>query len=131
MSASARGWKSVTSRRNKSAEPLKPSGKFVRMKDRPPKDGAGAQGGGYRRAEPASDTSADLGATKIHVGKCKGLEVRDLSPEQVGALVANWLPSAKANAKPTADDKRLMAALESWQAAQAVTATKEEDDINY
>ena len=115
---------------DKSAEPLKPSGKFVRMKDRPPKDGAGAQGGGYRRAEPAGDTSADLGATKIHVGKCKGLEVRDLSPEQVGALVANWLPTAKANAKPTADDKRLIAALESWQAAQAVTATNE-DDVPY
>jgi hypothetical protein len=112
---------------DKSAEPLTPSGKFVRMKDRPPKDGAGGQGGGYRRAEPAGDTSADLGATKIHVGKCKGLEVRDLSPEQVGALVANWLPTAKANAKPTADDKRLIAALESWQAA---TATNE-DDVPY
>ena len=115
---------------DKSAEPLKPSGKFVRMKDRPPKDAAGGQGGGYRRAEPAGDTSADLGATKIHVGKCRGLEVRDLSPEQVGALVANWLPTAKANAKPTADDKRLIAALESWQAAQAVTATNE-DDVPY
>jgi hypothetical protein len=115
---------------DKSAEPLKPSGKFVRMKDRPPKDAAGGQGGGYRRAEPAGDTSADLGATKIHVGKCKGLEVRDLSPEQVGALIANWLPTAKANAKPTADDKRLIAALESWQAAQAVTATND-DDVPY
>ena len=118
---------------DKSAEPLTPSGKFVRMKDRPAApagNGAGAQGG-YRRAEPAADTGGDLLATKIHVGKCKGLDVRDLSPEQVGALVANWLPTAKANAKPTADDKRLMAALESWQAAQAVTATKEEDDINY
>ena len=114
---------------DKSTEPLKPSGKFVRMKDRPPKDGAGAQGGGYRRAEPAGDTSADLGATKIHVGKCRGLEVRDLSPEQVGALVANWLPTAKANAKPTADDKRLIAALESWQAAQA--AKPADDDVPY
>jgi hypothetical protein len=108
---------------------LKPSGKFVRMKDRPPKDGAGAQGGGYRRAEPAADTSADLGATKIHVGKCKGLEVRDLSPEQVGALVANWLPAAKANAKPTADDKRLIAALEYWHTANA--GKSESDDVPY
>ena len=114
---------------DKSAEPLKPSGKFVRMKDRPPKDGAGGQGGGYRRVESAADTSADLGATKIHVGKCKGLEVRYLSHEQVGALVANWLPTAKANAKPTADDKRLIAALESWQAAQA--AKPADDDVPY
>ncbi len=118
---------------DKSAEPLKPSGKFVRMKDRqagPGPNGAGAPGS-YRRAEPAGDTGGDLLATKIHVGKCKGLEVRDLSPEQVGALIQNWLPTAKANAKPTADDKRLIAALESWQAAQAGTETPEDDDVPY
>jgi hypothetical protein len=117
---------------DKSAEPLKPSGKYVRMKDRPAApagNGAGAQGGGYRRAEQPAADAADLGATKIHVGKCKGLEVRDLSPEQVGALIANWLPAAKANAKPTADDKRLIAALESWQAAQ--TAKPADDDVPY
>ena len=107
---------------DKSPEPLKPSGKFVRMKDRPPKDG-----NGYRRAEQASGGNGDLGATKIHVGKCKGLEVRDLSPEQVGALIGNWLPTAKANAKPTADDKRLIAALE-WWAAEREKAT---DDVQY
>jgi hypothetical protein len=106
---------------DKSAQPLKLSGKFVRMKDRPPKDTSG-----YRRTEQPAADAADLGATKIHVGKCKGLEVRDLSPEQVGALIANWLPMAKANAKPTADDKRLIAALESWQAAQ-----KPADDVPY
>ena len=115
---------------DKSAQPLKPSGKFVRMKDRqaaPAGGGAGAHGG-YRRAEPAGENSGDLGATKIHVGKCKGLEVRDLSPEQVGALIENWLPTAKANAKPTADDKRLIAALESWQATQKPA---EDDNVNY
>jgi len=121
---------------DKSAEPLQPSGKFVRMKDRPPKDGqappagngAGAHGG-YRRAEqPAADAS-DLGATKIHVGKCKGLEVRDLSPEQVGALIANWMPAAKANAKPTADDKRLIAALECWNTSHR--EAKADDDVPY
>ena len=125
---------------DKSAQPLKPSGKFVRMKDRQTQSGhtaAGAAGnGGYRRTQPAADTSGDLGATKIHVGKCKGLEVRDLSPEQVGALIEKWLPTAKANAKPTADDKRLIAALESWQAAalKAIddgTVTNEDDNVPY
>lgn len=111
---------------DKSAQPLKASGKFVRMKDRPPKDGTG-----YRRAEPASDSGGDLLATKIHVGRCKGLEVRDLSPEQVNALVTNWLPTAKANAKPTADDRRLIAALEAWQAAQGGGAAGESDDVPY
>jgi hypothetical protein len=117
---------------DKSGTPLKPSGKYVRIKDRPPKDGQAAPAGhhgSYRRAEQAGDNGGDLLATKIHVGKCKGLEVRDLSPEQVGALIKNWLPTAKANAKPTADDKRLIAALESWQAAQA--AKPENDDVPY
>lgn len=119
---------------DKSGAPLKASGKYVRVKDRQTQSGhtgAGAPGnGGYRRTQQAEDTSGDLGATKIHVGKCKGLEVRDLAPEQVGALIQNWLPTAKANAKPTADDKRLMAALEAWQASQAGTAA-EDDNVRY
>jgi hypothetical protein len=106
---------------DKSAEPLKPSGKFVRMKDRPAKDTSG-----YRRTEQPGDSGGDLGATKIHIGKCKGLEVRDLAPEQVQALVTNWLPTAKANTKPTADDKRLIAALDAWQEAQPVS-----DDVPF
>ena len=69
----------------------------------------------------------DLGATKIHVGRCKGLELRDLAPEQVQALVEKWLPTAKANAKPTADDRRLVAALEWWVAARE----KEADDVQF
>ncbi len=111
---------------DKSAQPLKPSGKFVRLKDRPPKDTSG-----YRRAEQSSGGGSDLLATKIHVGRCQGLEVRDLSPEQVEALVTNWLPVAKAKAKPTADDKRLIAALEHWHAANVVNAATPEDNINY
>ncbi len=118
---------------DKSAQPLKASGKFVRMKDRPAKGTNGTEGS-YRRAESQKSEdggqtaeASHFGATKIHVGKCKGLEVRDLAPEQVGALVENWLPAAKANAKPTADDKRLIAALEAWQANQE----KANDDVNY
>ena len=64
---------------------------------------------------------------KIHVGKCKGLELRDLAPEQVQALITSWLPMAKATAKPLADDKRLMAALDWWQAEQE----KATDNVPY
>jgi hypothetical protein len=121
---------------DKSGEPLKPSGKFVRTKDRDnqgSKQGANGKGGagesqsGYRRAQQTEGASGDLGGTKIHVGRCKGLEVRDLSPEQVQALITNWLPMAKATAKPLADDKRLMAALEWWQAEQEKLA----DNVPY
>ncbi len=120
---------------DKSGEPLRPSGKFTRAKDRPTSVGAnaaGAAGNGYRRAEQLSDAEAMEGrpshaAVKVHVGKCKGLELRDLAIEQVQALVSNWLPGAKTNAKPLADDKRLIAALEWWQAERE----KEKDDVPY
>lgn len=115
---------------DKSAQPLKPSGKFVRAKDRPA-NGTNRTNETYRRAQPTDGSEGDLGATKIHVGKCKGLEVRDLSPEQVGALIEHWLPTTKANAKPTADDKRLIAALEAWQAAQAAQKPAEDDNVPY
>jgi hypothetical protein len=125
---------------DKSGNPLKASGKYVRVQDR----GTGvpatmpAGNSGYRRTEgmPSNGesssstvgaTDGDLGATKIHVGKCKGLEVRDLSPDQVGALIEKWLPTAKANAKPTADDKRLIAALEWWGANQK----RAEDEVPF
>jgi hypothetical protein len=122
---------------DKSGEPLKASGKFVRAKDRqaqPAPNAAGAAGNGYRRAEQPQEGPQDHATTgqqhtsvKVHVGKCKGLELRDLAVEQVQALVTNWLPGAKANAKPLADDKRLIAALEWWQAERE----KEKDNVPY
>ena len=109
--------------------PLAPSGQYQRVKDRQP--GAGPNGadaaGSYRKAERAASDGGDLGTTKIHVGRCKGLELRDLSPDQVQALIENWLPKAKANAKPLADDKRLMAALDWWTATQE----PQEDNVPY
>jgi hypothetical protein len=120
---------------DRSGEPLKASDTFIRAKDRqagPAPNGAGAPAGGsYRRAQQPASDGTDLGATKIHVGRCKGLELRDLAPEQVNALIEHWLPTAKANPKPLADDKRLMAALEWWAANKAVTATGEDDDCPF
>ena len=84
------------------------------------------EGGSYRRAQPAEGGN-DHASVKVHIGRCKGLELRDLSPEQVQALVTNWLPTAKANAKPTADDKRLIAALDWWVSTQPA----EDDNVPY
>jgi hypothetical protein len=117
---------------DKSGESLKPSGKFVRAKDRAtspqpsPQGGEGAKGG-YRRAQQPAEAGNEHASVKIHVGKCKGLELRDLSADQVKALVTGWLPTAKANAKPLADDKRLIAALDWWQAEQE----KATDNVPY
>jgi hypothetical protein len=118
---------------DKSGNPLKPSGKFVRAKDRqaepaPTGAGTGASSGGYRRTEqPSATGTVDHGAVKVHVGKYKGIELRDLNLEAVTALCEKWLPGAKANAKPLADDKRLIAALEWWLSTQ----TQPADDVQY
>jgi hypothetical protein len=118
---------------DKSGAPLKACGKFTRRKDR---NGESDQssvnsnqgGGGYRRAQGAGEAGGtDHGAVRVHVGKYAGIELRDLNPEAVQALVEKWLPTAKANAKPTADDKRLVAALEWWAAEKE----KAEDNVPY
>jgi hypothetical protein len=130
---------------HKDGEPLKLSGTYTRVKDREARNGdrGSGSGSGYRRAEPmnaergtrsaesSGEPGAGLLATKIHVGRCKGLELRDLSPEQVQALVEKWLPAAKTNPKPLADDRRLMAALDWWVESQSVPAGEPEDDVNY
>jgi hypothetical protein len=133
----------------RTGEPLKPCGAYVRVIDRqqvgPASPGAGAPGssgggGGYRRAQSVqggtgnADRGSEHAAVKIHVGKCKGLELRDLAPEQVEALIAHWLPTAKANPKPLADDRRLMAALDWWLSMQqqpAAEAAVDEDNVPY
>lgn len=77
------------------------------------------------KASPADAiTSDNYGDVKVHVGKCKGQALRDLTPEQVTGLVTHWLPAAKANSRPTADDQRLMKALE-------LATSKTNDDVPY
>jgi len=116
---------------DKSGNSLKPSGKFIRAKDRQNGNGTDAgNGSGYRRMEqPAQSGAVDHGAVKVHVGRHRGIELRDLNLEAVQALCEKWLPTAKANAKPTADDKRLIAALEWWLSTQ--TPQQPEDDLSF
>ncbi len=68
---------------------------------------------------------------KVHVGKHAGLDLGDLDREAVEALIARWLPDAKAKVKPLADDRRLMAALEAAQKELAAAAEVEADNIPY
>jgi hypothetical protein len=118
-------------------EALKPSGKFVRKKDRIEKEAEGETAGyrkaaeptgGKQAAEPVDDTHAgeDWSKVKVHVGRHTGMELRDIDADAIEKLILNWLPMHKANPKPTADDKRLAAALLKAQAAIA-EAPKEED----
>lgn len=118
-------------RPDKTGKAMKPSGKFKRMKDR--EQNNGAADAEYRRAEQAGDSgdATDWRRTKVHIGKHKGLDVGDLDRPAVQALIEHWLPEVKAKAKPLADDKRLIAALEAAQKELAAEAEVDPDNIPY
>lgn len=126
---------------HKAGEPLAASGLWVRLQDRPAKDGDGkaapatgdssfrkTSGGG----QPATD---DPSKVKVHVGKHKGIELRELTEESITSLIEHWLPKAKAEVKQTADDKRLINGLTWYQAkfkaAEEAQMKLEQDDIPY
>lgn len=118
---------------DKSASPLKPSGKFVRKKDREEKPRAEGSGSRYARSEqPAEDAGRDdWMKTKVHVGKHAGVELGDLDVDAVSALIERWVPEFKKMEKPRAADKRLAAALEGAEKALAETAPAGEEESPY
>lgn len=126
---------------HKAGEPLAASGLWVRLQDRPAKDGDGkaapatgdssfrkTSGGG----QPATD---DPSKVKVHVGKHKGIELRELTEESITSLIEHWLPKARAEVKQTADDKRLINGLTWYQtkfkADEEAQVKLEEDDLPY
>jgi len=105
-------------RPDRSSKRLLPTGKYIRMKDRE-KEQSGSDSE-YRRVDSSEDSNsnseADWRKTKVHVGTNKGMELADLDRKSVQALIDRWLPTVKAAAKTSADDKRLMAALDAANA---------------
>src|SRR5262249_299183 len=104
----------------RAARRCSPRGSLFAARIRMPKAASGTAVG-------TGGTEGHHGGVKVHVGKYKGIELRDLNVEAVQGLAEKWLPTAKANAKPSADDKRLIAALEWWKAEQE----KATDDVPY
>jgi len=126
---------------HKAGEPLAASGLWVRLQDRPAKDGdskaAPASGdSSFRKTsgggQPATDDPSKI---KVHVGKHKGIELRELTEESITSLIEHWLPKAKAEVKQSADDKRLINGLTWYQAkfkaAEEAQMKLEQDDIPY
>lgn len=115
-------------RPDKSGEPLKPSGKYVRQKDRTngndekfrPAGGGGATG---------DDEVTNWRRVKVHVGKHTGLDLGDLDKAAVEALINKWLPDALEMAKPLKADRELIAALQ--QASQALGLAVDTDEIPF
>ena len=80
---------------------LKPSGKYIRVRDRD-------------TDAPAAQTEAKAEASGwadviVHVGKYKGKALGEVDEAGVASLIDKWLPKAKADGK--ADDAALIAAL--------------------
>ena len=110
-------------------EPVAPCGNYIRVKDREQRE----KGGYARAANPAKTAESQevnkesWMSTKVHVGTHKGTVIGDLDEVAIGKLVEKWLPAAKASPKQTADDKRLIAALElAWAELQGADETAEE-----
>ena len=112
-------------RPDKSAEPLKPSGKYVRQQDRQSHDDEkfrpATNGGG-------AGAATDWQRVKVHVGKHTGIDLGELDRESVALLVAKWMPTALEMPKPLKADRELIAALQ--QAQQAMDADQAGDDDN-
>lgn len=124
----------MTPHKEAHGEPLQPSGKFTRKKDREaPAEASGAKAS-YRKAETPADPESgeavgrdDWMTTQVHVGKHAGVQLGDLDAEAVGKLLTLWLPTFATMAKPKAADKRLAAALERAKAALESAASEEAD----
>ena len=114
---------------HKHGEPLKPSGLWVRLEDRPPRDDDKVK---TVRPDGSTNRQPDLGKTLVHVGKFKGTPISDLTESAVNGLAEVWVPKAMASKDITAEDKRLIAAinarLEEIKANKEITA---DDDISF
>jgi hypothetical protein len=99
---------------HKTGEALKPSGLWIRMEDRPPKDDDQV-----KIVTPATAAPVKITEVKVHVGKFKGVPLSELTNDAVRGLAEHWLPKAKVSPGKTPDDIYLIAAV-----------TKRIDEIN-
>jgi hypothetical protein len=127
---------------HKAGEPLPASGLWVRLQDRPAKDGAEGKAvpatgdSSFRKTSGGGQPPADdASKVKVHVGKHKGIELRELTEESITSLIEHWLPKARAEVKQSADDKRLINGLTWYQAKfkadEDAQVKVEQDDLPY
>ena len=91
---------------HKSGEPLKPSGLWVRLEDRPPKEDDKVT-----IVTPATADPVKLADIKVHVGKFKGTPLSELTNDAVRGLAEHWLPKAKVAPGKSQEDIMLIAAV--------------------
>jgi hypothetical protein len=91
---------------HKSGEALKPSGLWVRLEDRPPREDDQV-----KTVTPATAAPVKIAEVKVHVGKFKGVALSELTPDAVRGLAEHWLPKAKVSSGKTPEDIVLIAAV--------------------
>ena len=91
---------------HKTGEALKPSGLWVRMENRPPKDDDQV-----KTVVPATAAPVKIADVKVHVGKFKGVPISELTDAAVQGLAEHWLPKAKISPGKTQEDIQLIAAI--------------------
>jgi hypothetical protein len=91
---------------HKSGEPLQPSGLWVRLEDRPPREDDKV-----KTVTPATAAPVKIADVKVHVGKFKGVALSELTPDAVRGLAEHWLPKAKVSSGKTPEDIALIAAV--------------------
>jgi len=91
---------------HKTGEALKPSGLWVRMENRPPKDDDRV-----KTVVPATAAPVKISDVKVHVGKFKGVPISELTDAAVQGLAEHWLPKAKISPGKTQEDIQLIAAI--------------------
>jgi hypothetical protein len=97
----------------KDGEELKPSGSYVRVKDREQKDANYSKAGAAPAPAETGGAAAGGGweSTKVHLEGYNGLPLCDLDLETIEKLVKEELPKLEAKEKKSIADKRLIAAL--------------------
>ena len=91
---------------HKSGEPLQPSGLWVRLEDRPPREDDKV-----KTVTPATAAPVKIAEVKVHVGKFKGVALSELTADAVRGLAEHWLPKAKVSSGKTPEDIALIAAV--------------------
>ena len=93
---------------HKHGEALKPSGLWVRLEDRPPKDDDQVK---IVRPDGSTNRQTDLGKTLVHIGKFKGTPLSELTSDAVRGLAEHWMPKAKVAPGKSPEDIMLIAAV--------------------
>ncbi len=105
---------------------LKPSGLWVRLQDRPPREDDKV-----KTVTPATAAPVKIAEVKVHVGKFRGTPLSELTADAVRGLGEHWLPKAKVSPGKSPEDIVLIAALTKRLEEIAAQEEPNTDDVPF